>query len=249
MKKQKHVSKDFQHYYGSPSCRAILMNRIKDVEKVYLIQELVHPFSQFLQKLAELKKGYKIVKEDDLRKLTDSTHHEGICVVAQKKLPIPFAKARKDLEKACCIAYLDEVMNPHNLGAMIRTAAHFGINYLILPDAMPLPPSGYRIAREGAEYVTLISSQFPKKDLLDLKKMGFKLFATSPRQGRSLHKVIPPKKSLLILGSETKGVSPELFDMADELITIEGSGHVESLNVSNAFCLLAYQFTTHQAET
>ena len=237
-------SKGTDKYYGVAAALALLECRIEDVQRVFLLKELLPQFERFLKKLAHRKVPYRFVGDDDLQKLTQSTHHEGVCIVAKSRGVIPFKEAQ--LEKAKCVAYLDGVSNPHNLGAILRTAAHFGISHILTPDATSLPPSGYRIARGGAEYVTIVSLENPVKDLLALKKKGFALYTTSPHKGVSLQKTIPKKKSVLILGGETEGVSPKIEKMADERITILGTSHVESLNVSNAFCLLAYHFTKEE---
>ncbi|MDN3505467.1 MAG: TrmH family RNA methyltransferase [Rhabdochlamydiaceae bacterium] len=233
-------NEEVMKYYGVYSCKELVKKREDDIERVFLTEELVPTFKLLLSKLSKLSKGYKVVESEELVKITDSTHHEGICIIAKKVEPISLNSALLEIKSADKIAYLDGVENPHNIGAILRTAAHFGITHLLMHDAKPLAASGYRVAREGAENVKLISVEDPVKDLGLLKKCGFTLIATAPKDGISLKEIEIPKQSVLILGGESNGVSEEIAELADHLVTISGSGSVESLNVSSAFSVMAY---------
>ena len=219
------------HYYGIASCMELIKRRPDEIIRAYFASEhkgLLKPL------LAKTGKPYKIVPQDELKKLTDSVHHEGVCLVAKKMEPLHY----KDVENLDGPAlFLDGVMNPHNLGALMRTAAHFGLSYLFVPEGTTLPPAAYRIARGGADHIPLVISNY--QSLKRLKKEGYTLYATSPHKGDNLHQVKFPKKSLIILGSESDGISKEAANLADEMVTIPGTGHIESLNVSAAFAIIA----------
>ena len=94
--------------------------------------------------------------------------------------------------------------------------------------------SAFRTSEGGAETVPAIHLQ-NWNDVLDLAKTnGYKSFATSSHEGESLFKVEFPEKSLLFLGAEREGLSDKLLKKMNQLISIPGTGEVESLNVSNA---------------
>ena len=71
--------------------------------------------------------------------------------------------------------------------------------------------------------------------------MGFNLVATTPADGTPLGEMEKGVQNVIVLGSETEGVSSDVLEIADHTLSIPGSGQVESLNVSNAFCILAYE--------
>lgn len=239
--KAKKLDDSLMSYYGLYSCKELIRKRPNDIERIYLIETLLPDFKSTLHKIAQQKKPYRIVVEDELYRLTDSIHHEGICVVAKKLYPKPINSALMDLKKASCLAFLDGVENPHNLGAILRSAAHFGIKHIITPEAKPLSPSSYRIAREGAEHTRILSSTSPIEDLNLLKKMSFTLIAASSHEGKALNQTPFPKKSVLIIGNESKGLSQAILDICDLKVHIKGSGVVDSLNVASAFSILAFQ--------
>jgi TrmH RNA methyltransferase len=129
------------------------------------------------------------------------------------------------------------------LGAIVRTCAHFGISY-ILGEARCLPkisPSACRVAEGGAEQVKLVYLANRDQALTELKDMGFALFTTAA-DGQSVYRQNYPKRSLLIMGAEQSGVSKSLRNQASATLQIPGTGHVESLNVSVAFAILAAEF-------
>jgi len=148
---------------------------------------------------------------------------------------------------ALLIGYLDGVENPHNLGAIIRTCAHFGIEYLLGETGqMPkLSSSACRVAEGGAEHVKLVAVNDRIRAINELKKLGFVVLTTAA-DGSPLYNQPLSKRTLLVMGAEQTGVSQALYKLADANIKIPGSGQVESLNVSVAFAIIAAEFIRQQ---
>lgn len=235
------MNKDLK-YYGLHACLAIWNHRPEDIIRVYLDESQLQTLRPLLKWCAERRLVYRIVPPSELNRISDSVHHEGVCLLAKEPAPASF----KDLplaEKSACFLYLDGVENPHNLGSILRTSAHFGIQ-AILGERLPsLSPSCCRIAKGGAELVRLYPLSSPKKTLQSLKRQGFTLIGTSSRTKSSLYQFRFPARSILLVGSESTGIRPELLAQVDETVQIPGTGHVESLNVgvATALCLGEYR--------
>ena len=125
-----------------------------------------------LKSCAEMRKAYHIVETLDLDKVSDSVHHEGVCILAKELPPLTpqeFLKGLSTRGPKTCLLYLDGVENPHNLGSILRTAAHFGIPY-ILGQLPALTPSACRIAKGAAEIVRLVPLEKPAATLEKLKQ-------------------------------------------------------------------------------
>lgn len=231
-------------FYGAAACLALWQHRAQDVIRIYLEERCIPQFSAMLQWAAAKRKAYHVVTADDLERLTQSIHHQGICLLAKEPIALSFNEwlplIRDDAEPHL-LAYLDGVENPHNLGAILRTCAHFGVRYVLgMEDRMPkLSPSACRVAEGGAEEVMLVYLQHPVRQLGQLKEYGFELIATAANKGISLYEHRFRERSILMLGNEGEGINPSLFQAADKLLRIPGSGHVESLNVSVAFGIIA----------
>lgn len=231
-------------YYGTAACRALWQQRPDDVIRIYIDQALIKQFADLLKWAAAHRKAYHIVTGEELEKITESVHHQGICLLARDKPQIHFPLLLKNLkaeQQPQLLVYLDGVENPHNLGAIVRSCAHFGIRY-ILGETGKLPrlsPSACRVAEGGAEFVELVALDKPLEHLKQLQRLGFTLLATAMQRGHDLYHYDFPDNTVLIFGAEEHGVSQAMFKAADATLHIPGSGHVESLNVSVAFALIA----------
>lgn len=231
-------------YYGTAACRALWQQRPDDVIRIYIEQSLIKHFGDLLKWAAQHRKAYHIVTADELEKITESVHHQGICLLARDKPQAHFPALLKTLkaeQQPQLLVYLDGVENPHNLGAIVRSCAHFGLRH-ILGEAGKLPrlsPSACRVAEGGAEFVELVALDKPLDQLKQLQQLGFTLLATAMQRGHDLYQYEFPERTVLIFGAEEHGVSQAMFKAADATLHIPGSGHVESLNVSVAFALIA----------
>ena len=163
-----------QKYYGLHACLAIWAKRPYDVVRVYAHESNIKALTPILKGCAAQKKAYHIVSTEELNRITDSVHHEGVCILAKEPRPISFSELIESIRGSkVCLLYLDGVQNPHNIGSIMRTCAHFGIPY-ILGDRLPsLSASACRIAKGGAELVRLVQLDQPPAALEQLKKLGF----------------------------------------------------------------------------
>ncbi len=221
--------------YGRHACQKLFEKRPEDMIRAYITQKGVFEYKKLIRYLVDHKLAYHVVEEDELNDISKATHHEGIVLlVKQKKAPTVkeiMTKSGRNL-----ILALEEVENPHNLGAIMRSAAHFGVDGIIYLAKVPVANSAAAIRTSEGGYESVPAVHVADwAEVLDLAKTKmFKTFATSSHEGKSLFKTEFPEKSLVFMGAEGMGLSEKLLKKMDELISIPGSGQVESLNVSNA---------------
>ena len=236
--------------YGLNACRALVQRRPDDVIRVYLVQSLVHEFGPILAHCAESRKAYHIVETGNLDRVSESPHHEGICIVARRKAPATQADVLRLLEinprGPLVLVLLENVGNPHNLGAIVRVCAHFGVPALLTanPDAesAPLPPVVYRTAEGGMESVAVAPVADAAAAVRVLRERGLAIVATSSHASASVYERPLPARCLLLFGSEAEGLSERLVRLADATVAIPGSGAVESLNVACAATVILAEF-------
>lgn len=234
-------------YHGINACLAIWRQRPQDIIRVYLLEANIPRCTEFLKWVAAQRKAYHIVGNDDLEKLTESIHHQGICVLALEPAPMRFDDLKRALDAdkgPQLLAFLDGVENPHNVGAILRTCAHFDVRFLLVEarKLSSLSASACRIAEGGAEHVALIGLVEPITELKVLQKLGFRIAATSVTDGDPVYSHSFRRKTLLAMGAEQIGVSRATRKIADANITIPGTELVESLNVSAAFAVFAGEY-------
>ena len=234
--------------FGVNACRAVFARRPHAIRKAYLLQSMVQAFKPMLADLAQRRLGYRIVEQEDLLKLTQSEHHEGVCLEVQRMAQPPLSEWLKSgaaaRRGASLLLLLDGVGNPHNLGAVLRIGAHFAAEAVLLPPGASLQLSGAacRVAEGGAEFVPLLRMQELVRDLSALHGAGYELLATTVRDGESLYESRLPPRAVLMFGAEQTGMSDALLRRAARTLRIPGSGAVESLNIASAVAVMAGEF-------
>jgi RNA methyltransferase, TrmH family len=227
--------------YGLNACQAAFKNRPDSIRKLWLLESRIPKFTALLAFCVKNKIGYNVVDNEDLEKLTGSAHHEGACLAVLPQAELPLSTWLMSVPAGPCLAiWLDGVGNPHNLGAILRSAAHFGVNAVLLPKESGLANSGAaaRVAEGGAEYVPLVRLGRNENAIAQLKSAGFELVTTVVRGGGDLFKTALPKRCVLVMGAEQIGVDAELLSASAIKVEIPGTGKVDSLNVSAATAVL-----------
>jgi TrmH RNA methyltransferase len=196
--------------------------------------------------LAQAKKVYRCVPPAELEKIAGSVHHGGIVAVVQPPaLRTPTSEnLRVWAGRRETVLVLDRIGNAHNLGALARTAAFFGVPRIVIADeATAAKPSdaAHRVAEGGLEHVEV----WQTKDLValarDLAAAGYEVVGAATRGGRPEANRAGKKPVALVLGNEEHGIAPELAQACTRLVTIPGAGAVESLNVSVAGAVLLWE--------
>ncbi|MBT3982982.1 MAG: RNA methyltransferase [Bacteriovoracaceae bacterium] len=131
---------------------------------------------------------------------------------------------------------LDGVTDAHNAAAILRTAAFYGVNYIILPSRSTFgsSPSFYRISSGAAEHVKIVRTSSLPKLLGKLVKIGVPIIGLSEHADSELLEIAIQGPKVLVLGSEDKGLSNAVSRNLSHLFAIEPRGNIKSLNVSVA---------------
>lgn len=224
--------------YGRNAALAVLEVRPDDIIKAWVAEADKKRYSVLLKACASRRKAYHLVADDALEALAESRHHEGVVLLVRDRA-WGFGPWLEGLPKGPgLVLALDRVQNPFNLGAIVRTAAHFDVaGIIVAEDDVRLSGAAYRTAEGGAEEVPIVRVPRLDRALASLKKAGFSVLATAADSERSLYDELPGRV-VYLLGSEGEGLDPRLFQVADATITIPGTGRVESLNVSAATAVL-----------
>lgn len=225
--------------YGRNACLAIAQGRPDDLIKAWVLDAEVKRYGPLLKACAARRRAYHVVPAEELEAVSGSRHHEGVVVLVRPWRP-RFSEWITQLGSGpSCVLALDRVQNPHNLGAILRTAAHFGVPGVVVEEGdVRLTAAAYRTAEGGAEVVPVLEVPALAKALQALKQRGFVVVATSGRADLQLWTGPLPSRVVLLMGNEGEGLSTALLKQADQTIAIPGTGAVESLNVSAATAIL-----------
>ena len=148
------------------------------------------------------------------------------------------------------IIMLDEISSTQNIGSIARSAAAIGVNSYLLPTHGPHPYSR-RALRVSMGHISMLKiHQYEDifSTLMTLKENGYTIFAAEVTEDSiSLQDVKLPEKWVLLMGHEGSGISQDILDICDEVVTIEMVEGVKSFNVGVAASIMMYQFIHKQS--
>ncbi|MCS4234892.1 TrmH family RNA methyltransferase [Stenotrophomonas rhizophila] len=237
--------------YGWNAVQALFASRPQALRKLYLVEALIPRMQPVLKWCVANRVGYRVVEEGDLNKLAATTHHEGVVADVLRAPMLELGEWLQALPagKPVLALWLDGVGNPHNFGAILRSAAHFGVAGLLLPPGATLALSGAaaRVAEGGAEAVPLVRLPAVPQAMSQLREAGFGLAATLVDGGSDLFASEVPARLVYVMGAEGEGMDRELAQACDQQVSIPGTGAVESLNVASATAVLLSHWYARQS--
>jgi len=148
----------------------------------------------------------------------------------------------EDLKNLDKILILDQITDPHNFGAMARTAHQLGFEGVILQtrNCVSVTETVSRISTGAVEFLKVAQVGNIRNAMKSLKQSGFEIFATDMK-GIPLQEINFSEKIAVVMGSEGKGVRYMIKEDSDYLVSIPMVGKLDSVNVSNAFAIVAWE--------
>lgn len=218
----------------------------KPIDKLYVLDGC--PEGPVRTIIREAKKGDTIinyVKKERLDQLSETGHHQGVIAMAAS---YEYATVEDILEKARekgeapFIFVLDNIEDPHNLGAMIRTANLAGAHGVIIPKrrAVGLTPTVARTSAGAINYTPVAKVTNLKQTMEQLKKEGM-WFVCADMDGTPYYQMDLKGPMGLVIGNEGEGVSRLIKETCDFVASIPMKGDIDSLNASVAAGVLAFE--------
>jgi RNA methyltransferase, TrmH family len=224
--------------YGLSAALAVMARRPEQVLRIAHTRAARKALAPALREAAQRRIAYREVPEDELAKIAGSVHHEGVCLLAAERRPLDLAELARRASPRGLIVALDRVANPHNVGAIMRSAAFFGAAGMVLAERdgtrSGLPPAAVRVAEGGAEHVGVARAADLPGALRELAAAGFVVVGADAHAKTALSDLTWSPRTALVLGSEALGLQPAVRAACDATVRIAGRGAVDSLNVSVA---------------
>jgi 23S rRNA (guanosine2251-2'-O)-methyltransferase len=224
--------------YGKHSVRAVFLARPQAVRRLILAQGAETP-DAVLEVAGKAGVRPEFMDWPDFLRVggfTSAQRHQGVFILAEPRE----ARTEKDfdlLEDARVVLALDQISDPQNLATMVRCAAFFGVDaVLVLRDrSADATPEVARQAVGGVEFVEMFRVTNLSQSLDALKDMGFAVFGLDERGDATLAQTIFPQKVVLVVGAEGDGLRQKTKRYCDRLVRIPGGRQgVESLNAGVA---------------
>ncbi|KAA0573529.1 RNA methyltransferase [Azospirillum sp. B21] len=239
---------------GLAAVSALFAHEPERVERLFFDERLKPAVGAFCKAMAAARKPYRMVEGEELAKVAGTVLHGGVvALMAPRSVPLFDPEVARRTGEPLLI--LDGVGNPHNLGAILRTAAFFGLPRVLVSDhpGQALPSeAAYRVAEGGFEWVTLERAP-ALPALLKRLRSSHRVFGTALDQTRPTVDAgaltgwrgkQTAKPPAVILGNEEDGIPPATLAACEAVLTIPGSGRVQSLNVAATAAILIHALAT-----
>lgn len=223
---------------GKHAVMAALGNPDRRIARLWFSKEPERDLAKALEE-RDIKQTQRVETKQLEGVVPPGTPHQGI---AAEVYPLE-SLAIQDLKDPTCIVVLDQVTDPHNVGAILRSCAAFGVDALMMPrDNSPTETASLAKAASGAlEIVPMIKVTNLASALEELKKDGFWVLGLDGEGTMNLAEAPAYDKLVLVMGAEGDGMRRLTRELCDIVVKLPMSGKIESLNVSNAAAIALYE--------
>jgi 23S rRNA (guanosine2251-2'-O)-methyltransferase len=228
-------------FWGRHAVAAALANPDREVARIWVTRETASDF--------ELPRAVPVTYADaaDLGRLVPrDAPHQGIVAEVERLPDLLLADLLDQAEDGRPLLVLDQVTDPHNVGAILRSAAAFDALGLVTQDRHAPPESGAlaKAASGALETVPWVRVVNLARALDDMAAAGFWRIGLAGEAETLLADALGPRRVALVLGAEGEGMRQNTQAHCDSLARLPISGRVESLNVSNAAAIALYAAAT-----
>ena len=217
---------EYYNIYGThPSINA-LKNPKRQISRVYCLKEQLekHPLIKNFP--------HEITNSNNLEQLAKTTSHQGIVVKTTK-----ITQYALDLEPSFKkIVILDQITDPQNFGAIIRSAVAFDFDAIIIPKDNSIEENSTvaKIASGALEMISIFQVTNLSRAIEDLKNENFWIIGLDGQSNNQLYDITKFDKIVAIIGSEQKGIRSLIRKNCDLMVKIPINKNIDSLNASNA---------------
>jgi 23S rRNA (guanosine2251-2'-O)-methyltransferase len=229
--------------YGKHSVRAVFRMRPGAVRRVVMREGAARYLEEFIELAGRAGIEPELLRTGDFLRLAgldESDRHQGLFVMADP-LPVHDEHDLDLLSERSVVLVLDQVSNPQNFGAIIRTAAFFGVEAVVWLKnrAVDVTPTVTHVAVGGTEFVKLFRVTNLARSLELLKERGFWIYGLDERGDGTVAETRFDPRSAVVIGAEGEGMRQRTRSMCDEVIRIPGAGlGIESLNAGVAAAIV-----------
>lgn len=207
------------------------------IYKAFVIKQNSKIVDEIISKLQRANVEINFVDKRFFDKI--DMNHQGVMVEAESFQ----YKDLKDLDKYQRLIILDQIEDPHNLGAIIRSAESFGFDGVIIPErrSASVSPIVYKTSAGAINNINIIMVKNTNRAIEEIKEAGFWVYGLAGEASSPIDQVDLKGKVCLIVGNEGKGLSRLVRENCDILINIPMKGFVNSLNASVASAIAMYE--------
>ena len=240
-------NKEDFYVYGRKPIEELSKSNLFQISKLF-VKNSIAPNSY--KELSTILKDNSVplvtVPEQKLQSLVGKVNHQGFVALLSEIAYSSFFDWIEtcDLTMNPAVLLLDGIEDPHNYGAILRTAAAAGISAVIIPtqNQSPVTATVFKTSAGTAGRIPIIRVHDSNQGFKDLKLAGFHIAALDASAPTQLWDATFEKPIAFVIGNEGRGVSKSILKNADELLNLPMENSVESLNASVTASLISYEW-------
>lgn len=221
----------------SPKVVNLLLESDLEIKSILATQAYYDEFAELIE-TKDIDKLYITTKEEMGKIVGHKIHHN--CMMHGIR---PQNVTLEELDDE--VLMLDGITSAENVGSIVRSCAALGVNSLVIAHETP-HPFNRRALRVSMGHANLIKTHVHKdikESIKSFQERGYRVYAAEVSENSTaLRDVHTPKKWVLIMGHEGRGISQDILELCDEIVTIEMVSGVKSFNVGVAASLMMYKF-------
>jgi 23S rRNA (guanosine2251-2'-O)-methyltransferase len=226
--------------YGLHPVRAALSNPLRKIKRAVLTQHAADEIG--ITRIAKVK--YEVVEADAVsRLLPPGAVHQGAALSCDSLPRRALDEVLHPSDRRRIVLILDQITDPHNVGAILRTAAAFGVDAVVMQDRNAPPESGVlaKAASGALDIVPIVFAVNLSREVQSLTELGFWCVALAGDGDTTLKEAASAKDIAVVLGSEGSGIRRLVREHCSASAFIPIDSAMESLNVSNAAAVALYE--------
>ncbi|TSC69466.1 MAG: 23S rRNA (guanosine2251-2'-O)-methyltransferase [Parcubacteria group bacterium Gr01-1014_56] len=240
------------YIYGKHALEEALQFAPKAINKIFFDPKAVDPALRKLILSSGIAVGQLSEGQAKADMKSGASHQGVVAQILLSELVVPYEKFIEQLSVVphTSLVLLSGVVDPHNVGAIIRTAAGFGAGGVLMPEQNQAPVSGavIKVSAGMAFRVPLVSVTKLQQTISDLKKRGFKIYGLAGEGAKSIAGESFDTPSVFILGNEGEGIPGHLRALCDTVLSIPLNPKCESLNVAAAAAITLFAWSAKHPE-
>lgn len=235
------------YIYGRKPVQEALIRRPDEIEKIY-IRNTVRPDT--VQEITDLANKNMIsisrVPREKIMHLVGRVNDQGVAALLSTVKYTDFFEwiERLDQTSNPAVLLLDGIEDPHNFGAILRTAAAAGIAAVLVPERgqSPVNAAVYKTSAGTAGRIPIIRVHDANQGLKDLSAAGFELIAVAGGAEKTIWDKEISKPAAFLIGNEGRGLSRTILSKCHDSVSLPMDNEVESLNASVSAAIICYEW-------
>jgi 23S rRNA (guanosine2251-2'-O)-methyltransferase len=222
-------------YEALKAHRAVKLMVAREVEKEKKVQLIIE-----LSKAVGVSANLTSMAE--INGLSETGRHQGVIAYVKPSQIRSLEEIVEGMSDDSCLLLLEQVQDPQNLGAILRTAESAAVCAVVVPKhgSVELTPAVHRVSMGGSLHVPFLRENLHSAAKL-LQQNGIRVIGVDPTGPKEYFSENLTGAVAFVLGGENRGISPSLLEKCDNVVRIPMRGKIESLNVSVSTALILYE--------